>query len=587
MKKSFLQVLTSSLKRMISCAKGSFALSVLLCALDAAFSLGYTVLFQYVIDCLEQSLNLTLAFSAVLWVFGGFVLLVLLQDINNGLMNFQLSRQRFKVQGALHQQLLAKAASAPALTWEEPKNLDMLNKAKEGMEDNVSVLIYTELLLGSSLLYILMISYYLFTIHPLLALIILAFVLPTLGSYVLKNKYRHAAEEQLAAPRRRMNAAEDAICKRQYFKETRHLGATPFFLSELKKAAAAFTKIKNREFQRSDLISFLVNLSSFFGFLVSLLAVIALAWQGKITIGEIAAILATVKIINQNLDEMFGRQVAGIATAYTSLRNLSAMLDADFSQEPAEDLGEFESLKLENVRFCYPNAPRNALDGVSFELHAGETVCVVGENGSGKTTLSKILLGLYPATQGKVELNGKAIGPKNLKDLQQSASAVFQNYNRYALTLEENLRFGDTATSDGRAEGILRRYGIDELAQQLPQGYDTMLSKEFDGVDLSGGQWQRVAIGRGALKKGALLVMDEPTSAIDPLLEHDLLTQMLNADSHATKVIITHRIGIATQADRVIVMHGGKIVEMGSHAELMAQNGTYAQLFQNQSVWYQ
>ena len=176
---------------------------------------------------------------------------------------------------------------------------------------------------------------------------------------------------------------------------------------------------------------------------------------------------------------------------------------------------------LQDVSFAYPGAGRKAVDGVTLSIGAGETVAVVGENGSGKTTLVRLIIGLYLPDEGEVLSGGADTKTARAPSLFKTVSAVFQNYQRYQMTLRENVGINDVgrAAGDGALDIINAQAGIDKGGGSFPGGYDTMLSREFDGVDLSGGQWQRVAIARGFFRPHQLIVLDEPTAAIDPVEE--------------------------------------------------------------------
>ena len=248
-----------------------------------------------------------------------------------------------------------------------------------------------------------------------------------------------------------------------------------------------------------------------------------------------------------------------------------------------------ESVEIENgeisfddVSFRYPESEADCLKHISFRIAEGERVAVVGENGAGKTTLARLLLGIYPADSGIVTIGGKILDEKT--NCYPSVSAVFQKFNRYKLTLEENVRISDLNSTESWEEAL---YVVDrEWRTNFQAEAQTVLSRDFDGVDLSGGQWQKIAIARGIYKKSKILLLDEPTSAIDPIQESQLYKTFLYAAEGRTCVIITHRLGLAKIADRIIVLKEGKIVEMGSHKELLERKGEYRRMWEAQAGWY-
>jgi ATP-binding cassette subfamily B protein len=249
------------------------------------------------------------------------------------------------------------------------------------------------------------------------------------------------------------------------------------------------------------------------------------------------------------------------------------------------------TIQFEAVSFRYPGAARNVLDQLSFTLRPGERIALVGENGAGKTTLAKLLLGLYRPTSGRISIGGVDIAELDQGWWRTHAVAVFQDYVRYAVTARENIGFGDLARlSDSAAiQRAAQRSGADAVVAALPHGYETILGKAFDaaGSDLSGGQWQKLAIARAYLRDAAVLVLDEPTAALDARAEVEVYRQFRDVAQGRSVLLISHRLGSARLADRILVLAGGQISESGTHAELLARGGHYAILYRTQAAWYQ
>lgn len=245
------------------------------------------------------------------------------------------------------------------------------------------------------------------------------------------------------------------------------------------------------------------------------------------------------------------------------------------------------AVKLEGVRFTYRGRETPTLDGLTLEIPAGQSLAVVGENGAGKSTLVKLLCGLYEPDAGSVTLDGGAT------PLQARArgriGVIFQDFVRYPLPLRENVGFGHLPLIADRAtlEGALRDAGGEGLPAGLPGGWDTVLSREFEGgADLSGGQWQRVALARAlaAVRGGAgLLILDEPTAALDVRAETDLFDRFLEVTRGVTTILVSHRLSSVRRADRIVVLGGGRVVEDGTHGELMRRGGLYARMFSLQA----
>ena len=248
-----------------------------------------------------------------------------------------------------------------------------------------------------------------------------------------------------------------------------------------------------------------------------------------------------------------------------------------------------EGVALRNISFTYPGGTAPVLSRIDLEIRPGETVALVGENGAGKTTLTKILLGLYQPTGGAVTVDGVDLGEIDLASWRSRSGAVFQDYMTYAFTARENIgmgRIGELANTGAIRDAAVRS-GAHTAIEALPQGYETLLGREFeDGRDLSKGQWQSLAIARLYLSDAELLVLDEPTSALDALAEVEVYRQFLDLSSDKSVLLISHRLGSARLADRVVFLSDGEIVEQGTHDELVQAGGAYSELFAMQAEWY-
>ncbi len=244
---------------------------------------------------------------------------------------------------------------------------------------------------------------------------------------------------------------------------------------------------------------------------------------------------------------------------------------------------------LQGVSFTYPGGTAPVLSSIDMEIRPGETVALVGENGAGKTTLTKILLGLYQPTGGAMTVDGIDLSEIDLNSWRERAGAVFQDYMTYAFTARENIGMGRVAEmgNTGAIRDAAVRSGAGAAIEELPQGYETLLGREFEGGrDLSRGQWQSLAIARLYLRDAELLVLDEPTSALDALAEVEVYRQFLELSSDKAVLLISHRLGSARLADRVVFLKDGEIVEQGTHDELIKAGGAYSELFMMQAEWY-
>lgn len=315
--------------------------------------------------------------------------------------------------------------------------------------------------------------------------------------------------------------------------------------------------------------------------------------QGKITVGDLI-------LYNQAFRQAYGALwsvLNGFASLYEDNLYLSYLFQylglKPILIEPKNPQPLPRPMKkgivFDRVDFNYPGTTRQALKNISLKIRPGEVIGLVGENGSGKTTLIKLLCRLYEPSDGRITIDGIDVRDLSIRELRKQISVIFQDYAKYHLTARENIWLGNIEYPlDG--DEVLKaaqRSGADEVIKTLPKGYDTMLGKRFeDGEELSIGQWQKVSIARAFLRDSQLIVLDEPTSALDPKAEYEVFKKFKELLQHQSAVLITHRLSTVRMADCIYVLDKGKIVESGSHEDLMKLAGTYAHLFELQAKNY-
>jgi ATP-binding cassette subfamily B protein len=269
---------------------------------------------------------------------------------------------------------------------------------------------------------------------------------------------------------------------------------------------------------------------------------------------------------------------------------LSASPDA--LHEPDTEPIPFDSLEFRNVSFQYPSGDRLILDGLSFALESGKHYAFVGKNGAGKTTITKLLTGLYNEYEGEILINGKELREYPASTLKALFSVVYQDFAKYYVSMKDNIMVGDIAKrtdepSPCPAAEAAQLAGLEDTIAELKDGMDTPLGKILeDGQDISGGQWQRVAIARSLISRAPVKMLDEPTAALDPISESRVYSEFEKLMQGKTTVFISHRLGSTKLADEILVIDDGKIIERGAHDELMEADGQYAEMFEAQRGWY-
>lgn len=263
-------------------------------------------------------------------------------------------------------------------------------------------------------------------------------------------------------------------------------------------------------------------------------------------------------------------------------------LSEETSGEASALPGRFD-IEFRDVWFRYPGTDRDILKGLSFRVENGEKLSIVGENGEGKTTMIKLLLRLFEPDRGEILLGGQPINSYSRKALTATFGPVFQDFNRYSITLRENIGVGfiDQLHDEERLAYAARKGKVNQFANDLPHGYDTILGRDFEGgVDVSGGQWQRIAIARAFMGDKPVLLLDEPTSQLDPIAESQLYREFAEMANSKTAIFITHRLASTMITDRILVIQHGVVIQEGTHEQLMVSGGLYATMFEAQKQWY-
>jgi ATP-binding cassette, subfamily B, bacterial len=326
------------------------------------------------------------------------------------------------------------------------------------------------------------------------------------------------------------------------------------------------------------------------------LAYAYIAWRtltGKFSIGDLTFLAGSFLRLRSLLE--------GLLTSFSSTASQALYLNDLFSffevkpeilspANPRSFPNPIErGFEFEDVGFRYPGSERWAVRHLSFTLHAGEVLALVGENGAGKTTLVKLLARLYDPVEGRILLDGHNLREYDLDALRGNMGVIFQDFVRYNLSAGDNIAVGKIAARDDRAriEHAAKRSQADEVIAKLPGGYQQMIGKRFkDGVELSGGEWQKIAIARAYMREAAVLILDEPTAALDARSEFEVFQRFKELSSGKTAILISHRFSSVRMADRILVLAEGQIEAAGTHDELLAQSGRYSELFELQAAGY-
>jgi ATP-binding cassette subfamily B protein len=392
-------------------------------------------------------------------------------------------------------------------------------------------------------------------------------------------------EEYGRTPQRRWTTYfVSLLTGRQSVAETKLLDLSPHLRGKFGSLMREFRdrdrKLYLRNFYGSSLFAMVTTITFFAVFFRVILKVTA----GVLTVGDVAVFGGATARLRFSLEG----SIRSLSSALEQTLYISNLI-AFFKEKPQLVSGAMvpscatgAEIKLKNVSFTYPGATEPSLQDISLHIRPGETIALVGENGAGKTTLVKLLARLYEPDTGWIEFNGADLRTLSLGDLHKQIGFVFQDFSRYEATASDNIAYGDwrrMSENREKVKEIARQAGVDTLIRSMPAGYETRLGRVFGEYDLSGGQWQKLAIARAFARDASVLILDEPTASLSIQAEYELFCGFHELSRGRTTILVSHRFSTLSIADRIIVMEKGRIVESGSHQELLALAGLYAKLY--------
>ena len=517
--------------------------------------------------------------------------LEILTDLFNG-----VTQTWFSNKAVLHfqQDLLRQAGQTPLLHFLDPDFHDNLSRATQGFSDRVISWFRSVLdnvhsvasvcgLLGA--VYILSSN-----IWCMIALLVSSSII----LFTRKPIARLELEQDRAAarPNRTQTAWAARLYERVNSPEVRLFTLQRWLLSKWEDAYRQLATVEIGSLKRKTAWNALANLSSVFGYCVIVFIAERVAHNGdpeKIA-GIFTGLIAAAAGLQGFLSYM-ARAMGNLAEQSGVLRDLATLFTTQSTEErsvsdtpekhqdapsPAAEAGEM-TIAMNDLSFQYPRAATQTLKDITTKIVPGEIVALVGKNGAGKTTLANILLGLYAPDSGTLTFSQGATAAEK-----PTTSAVFQDFTKFLLPVRDNVGFADL---NRRQDDTLMRHTLDRAGSTFSQELDTWLGHEFGGRDVSGGEWLRLAVARGLFRQSQFVVFDEPTAAIDPVAEVEMIRELLTKDASRATLVISHRLGVARLCDRILVLDEGRLVEDGTHEELLARGGLYAEMWNAQASW--
>ncbi len=430
--------------------------------------------------------------------------------------------------------------------------------------------------------------------NPWLMVLLFVAVLPAFFGEAYFNDKNYALNRRQTPERRELDYIRYVGASDETAREVKIFDLSGFFIDRFRKLSDQFyNDNKKLSIKRSIWGSGFAILGSL-GYYGAYLYIIQRSVSGALSLGDLTFLAGSFRQLKGLLEGVLSR-FTSISQGAIYLKDFFDFFDirskniASSSPRPFPDPIQ-QGFTFENVGFRYANVDKWANRHLSFTLHAGEKLALVGENGAGKTTLVKLLARLYEPTEGRILLDGHDLREYDIADLRTQIGVIFQDYLKYQMTVAQNIAVGNISKKEDRALiiGSAKQSLADIMVERLSGKYDQALGKRFnDGVELSGGEWQKIALARAYMKNAQLLILDEPTSALDARAEYEVFQRFAELTKGKTAVIISHRFSTVRMADRILVLDKGELMEQGSHEELLERNGRYAELFHLQARGYQ
>ena len=527
-------------------------------------------------------------FKSSLICFCMILAVFVLSEVANSIFYSCMVSIDFQTGQQLQIELGEKGTRLSMICYENTETNNMLKRAKNCIEQerfsNLSLSVFNilaEFLKVNGTLLVLA------GFHPVLVGISLLSVFPYLIVRLVRGKEFYELKRYQAAGERRRNYLYHLFGDKQAVKELR-IFEIEDYIEQKMYAARDNMKQEVWNFKKRDMRSLLIcEIFCKSGYLLSIFSTILLLLHQVLDVGMMAAALAAFTSF-QTAAKYFLVSLGRIPECAAFVKDYYDFMDMEEAEKGTEKLcSDFDSIKVKQLSFSYPERKTPAVSNLSFTIKRNEVVAIVGNNGSGKTTLVKLLTGLYQAQKGQIYYGRQNLRSLDPEEFYKQISFVSQDFIKYELTVRENIGIGDWKQMENtdKIYMLLHQVGLETFISQA--SVNQLLGNEFGGRELSVGQWQKLAIARGMMKDSSVIFLDEPTAALDPLMETKVLKMFLKIAREKTAIIVSHRIGICKEVDKIIVMKEGKIAEIGNHEELLAEKGEYYRLYTMQQKWYE
>ncbi len=527
-----------------------------------------------------------------MWLIGAELALAIIADLTGrigALLDMMLGAQ---LSISTSVRLMEHAATLDLEQFEDSELQDRLERARQQAASGLGVMgqVFSQV---QNLITIISFGAGLAAYAPWLILLLFVALVPAFLGEAHFNAREYALQWSRTQERRQLEYLRQTGASVESAKEVKIFGLNPFLIDRFRTLSNDFYLVRRALSSRRATVMGGLTAIGTMGYYAAYAYITWRTLLGQFTIGDLTFLAGSFRRLSGLLEALLVgfSQTASQAMYLDDLFSFFLIKSEIHSPEnPRRVPNPIRiGMTFENVGFRYPGAEKWAVRNMSFSLRAGETLALVGENGAGKTTLVKLIARLYDPDEGRILLDGHDLREYDLDELRSNIGVIFQDFVRYNLTAAENIAVGRIEARDDstRIERAAERSLADGVIAKLPAGYGQLIGKRFrTGVDLSGGEWQKVAIARAYMRDAQLLILDEPTAALDARAEFEVFQRFKELSAGKSSVLISHRFSSVRMADRILVLENGKVEAMGTHAELLAQGGRYAELFELQAAGY-
>jgi ATP-binding cassette subfamily B protein len=487
--------------------------------------------------------------------------------------------------------IIKKTSDITITDLEDPDFYDKLERARTQTTSRVN-LMSESLAQGENIISMISLIAGLIYFEPWLLVLLVLSIIP---SFIIEIKFstrRYSLARSWTAERRELDYLRYIGANSETAREVKLFGLADFIANRFGKVSDEYYHLNKSLAVRQTSFGAIFNLLGVLCYYGAYVLIIIRVLAGIITLGDLTFLSGSFNRLRGNLQGFFLR-FTRISERALYLKDYFDFIDMIIEESQLEEHPLPERItrgfELKNVSFTYPGATKPVLENISFSITPGEKMAFVGQNGAGKTTLIKLILRFYEPSSGQILLDDTDIRHFSKKSYQKLFGVIFQDFFRYEFTMKENIAVGniDELENAPRIVEAAERSLASEVAEELVMGYEQQLGRRFaHGKELSGGQWQKVALARAYMKDADVLILDEPTAALDAKAEYEVFRRFIGLTEGKTSIIISHRFSTVRMADRILVLQDGKVLEIGTHEKLMSNNSLYAQLFEMQAAGY-